>query len=410
MNKTYGKDISRSITKDWKRFLSIVIITALGVAMLTGLYASCKDMYYSADRFYDKQNLFDIRILSTLGLTQEDVEALSKLNGIDLVEGAYSEAVHTQVEGGRKSVTLSVLSNRGLNNPYVLEGALPSNVKEIAVTEKYLIESGKSIGDTVTIAEDMDTDTSTEDKDKEDKEEPNFVNTTYTITGKVLDPMDIQSDGMASVIRSSEQSDYTFFVTEAAASFDIYTAVYLTLTNTQELNSYSGEYEEAVQQVIDYIEMHIKKEREAARYSAVLAEARTKLDDAKKEMDEEFQKADQEFADAWEEITEGKQKLLDGENTLNQEEKDAAKQFADARAELEEAKKKLLASEKQLKEGEAKLNEGEAELKAREKELEAGRQQFEAEKTQAMEQLNIAQKQLDQTQEQLDTEGAELED
>ena len=81
MSKALHKDIRRSVKIGWKRFLSILIITALGVGMMTGLYAACQDMYYSADAFFDEQNLFDIRILSTLGLTDEDVEDVDTIIG-----------------------------------------------------------------------------------------------------------------------------------------------------------------------------------------------------------------------------------------------------------------------------------------------------------------------------------------
>ena len=156
MSKVYYKDILRSAGKGWKRFLSIVIITALGVAMLTGLYAGCMDMYASADQFFDRQNLFDIRVLSTLGLTEEDVKALAKVEGVGSAEGSYSKSVRTQVGDARKSAEMTVLSAGGLNCPYLLSGTLPAKKGEIAVTQEYLEESGKTIGDTLTIEEDLD--------------------------------------------------------------------------------------------------------------------------------------------------------------------------------------------------------------------------------------------------------------
>ena len=97
MGKAYRKDIWRSIVRSKRRFISILAITALGVMVLTGIYATCQDMYYSADQYYDNQNLFDIRILSTLGLTDEDVDELSQVSGIVMAEGAYSETVHTYI-------------------------------------------------------------------------------------------------------------------------------------------------------------------------------------------------------------------------------------------------------------------------------------------------------------------------
>lgn len=231
MNRAYRKDIRRSIRKGWKRFLSIMIITALGVGMLTGLYAACVDMYYSADKFYDRQNLFDIRIMSPLGLTEADEKALGQVNGVEAAEGAFSQTVQTDVAGVGKSAELKALSSKGMNAPYILDGMLPTHQKEIAVTQKYMDESGASIGGALTIGSDA-----------------------YTITGVVMDPMNIQSTGMASVFRATVTTDYTFFTAPADADSPIFTAIYITLTGTKELNTFSDDYERAVQAVIEDIE------------------------------------------------------------------------------------------------------------------------------------------------------------
>jgi ABC-type antimicrobial peptide transport system permease subunit len=259
MKKAYQKDIWRSIQRGWKRFVSILIITALGVAMLTGLYASCMDMYYSADKFYDRQNLFDIRVLSPMGLTEGDVTTLSKVNGVEAVDGAFSQTVETDIGGVGKSAEMTVLSSKGLNAPYILEGTLPVQEKEIAVTQKYLDESGAALGGTVTVGD-----------------------RSYTITAVVMNPLNIQSTGMASVFRANVTTDYTFFIAAAdAAANGIYTAVYLTVAGTKELNTFSEEYERVVETVLGEIEGLIKKEREQGSSGPAAqwyAQDRTSLD------------------------------------------------------------------------------------------------------------------------------------
>ena len=82
MRQAYQKDIWRTIVKTKRRFLSILIITVLGVTMLTGLKAGCVDLRQSADHFYDEQNLYDIKVVSTLGLTKDDVKALARFKEI----------------------------------------------------------------------------------------------------------------------------------------------------------------------------------------------------------------------------------------------------------------------------------------------------------------------------------------
>jgi putative ABC transport system permease protein len=438
MSKAYRKEIRRSIQKGWKRFLSILIIAALGVGMLTGLYAACFDMYYSADRFFDRQKLFDIQVVSTLGLTQEDVEVLAQADGVETAEGAYSETVHTDIDGVRKSAEMTVLSLKGLNAPYLLEGTLPAKEGEIAVTQKYLQESGKSIGDTLTIEEDLG------EEDKEDAEEapaaadtednpdeggvpdtdidlelpadweeetqaPTFANTTYTITGVITDPKDIRSDGNANAFRSAMSTDYTFFITAADAGNDIFTAVYITLDTTQDMNCYSEEYENAVRTVIGNIEAGIKAQREQARYDTVVAEARGKLEDAGITMNDKFAEADAKFADAWDDISEARQELSDGEITLSDEQKDAEEKIAEARAELESAKQELAEAEERLAQGEAQLIQGEVEWKENVRKLEDGRQQLAQEQRQAEEQFAAAEQQFHETQNRLDTARTQLE-
>ncbi len=305
MGRAYNKDIRRSIWRGRKRFLSILAITALGVTVLAGIYAACQDMYYSADRFYDEQGLFDIRVLSTLGLTGEDVEALKEVAGIENAEGSYSETVDTIVHDLKYTAQMIMLSSEGMNKPYVLEGSLPVRPGEIAVTQKYLEEAGKSIGDKVTIQEkpeeeeedaeeeinspaqetikESETDIEAVEEDEEvewdaevdieeEAEKPTFKNTEYTITAMVLDPMDI-SNNNASFRSAAATADYTFFVLPEDVESDIFTCVYLTINDTRELDCYSEEYKAGVKEVIDYIEAKIKAQREAARYNAIRGEA-----------------------------------------------------------------------------------------------------------------------------------------
>ena len=181
MSRAFRKDIRCSIQKGWKRFVSILTITTLGVGMMTGLYVACKDMYYSADNFFDAQNLFDIQILSTLGLTQEDVDILTTVDDIEKAEGIYIEAVHTKLENEQKSADMTVINHGSINIPLLLSGSLPAKSGEIAVTQIYLEESGKNLGDYVSIQEIRKKETDTEDGETLSDSAPNFPTTLYTL-------------------------------------------------------------------------------------------------------------------------------------------------------------------------------------------------------------------------------------
>ncbi|MDL2293366.1 hypothetical protein LJC60_01900 [Ruminococcaceae bacterium OttesenSCG-928-D13] len=407
MNRAYLKDIFRTIKKNAKRFLAILAITALGLTAFTGITAACRDLYRAADRFYDQQRLFDVRVLSTLGLTDEDVEAIHAVTGVETASGAYSETVHLDVNGQRQSAEMVMLSEQGLNRPWIEDGSMPEKAGEIAVTRKYLEASGKALGDTLTIEEDLnedddadedaadadapegsaepeperepepepdepaeEPDASDDDDDglntdidwdaeveiEEEPETPTFKSTTYTITAMVVDPLDISNNEGTSAFRSTATTDFTFFVTPADVDTEVYTAVYLTLEGLSGLDCYSAAYEDAVNTAIGLIESNIMAQRQQARYDSVMGEALEIITDAEDTMNEKFTEADEQFSDAWADVEEAKRELADGEAELTAEERDALQKLADARAELEDGKAKLRDGEAELDKGEAKLN------------------------------------------------------
>ena len=252
--KAYTKDIIRSIVKGRKRFFALMLITALGVCMFCGIKAGCDDLRYSADVFFDEQNLYDISIVSTLGLTDEDIEAIAGMEGVEAVEGTYTEDVYTDLkDGSRKQVTMKVLSEKGINMPYLLEGELPDKESEVLVTRKYMEESGRKIGDIISIKEDL----STEDEEDEEKEEPNFLFRYYKIVGVAIDVMDINSTEGAVAFRNNSTTDYIFYVHKDVVKSDVYTAMYLTLEGTDELACYTDAYEQKVDEIVTLLEEEI---------------------------------------------------------------------------------------------------------------------------------------------------------
>lgn len=370
--KAYNKDIWSSIKKGKKRFFSIMLITALGVTMLTGIKAACVDLRYSADKFFDQQKLYDISVVSTLGLTDGDIKALKELEEVYQVEGAYSEIVYTQNREKKQSAEIKTLKESGINVPYLIEGKLPQSAEEIAVTEKYCSETGKSIGDTLIIEEKIeeskesiekieDIEESKESVDKvedieeteegveavEDRKEdysvdfiekkPNFVNTTYTITGIVTDVMDVNNNDGAVAFRSTATADYTFFVVPDAVNSDIYTAIYLTLNNSSELLCYSKEYESYVARVVENIESQLKEQREQARYDEITGDAYKKLSDAEQEMKDAFVKTEQEIAAVEKEF--GAEAVSESKKEYEVKKAEAIQKITDARKEIEDIDK-----------------------------------------------------------------------
>ncbi len=389
-HNAFTRGILRTVRGSLKRFVALATITALGVTMLTGLRASCVDLRNSADAFFDEQQLFDIRVQSTLGLTEEDVDALAALNGVEKVEGGYVETAYTTVGSVSEKVDVKALSPSGMNEPLVMEGRLPQSADEIAVTQRYLKDSGLSIGDTVTF-HGADDDAQDQDAEKDegldalDSESTEvFERGEYVIVGSVLDPMDVNAGEGTMSFRSSGGSQYSFFVTQECATAEAYTVVYLTVEGADEPLCYSAEYESVVDKVKQSVE-DARAERERARGEGLRADATEEVDEAEAEALEELADAEQEIADGQAELDEGRAEVADGQAELDEERADALQQLDDAQAEIDEGRA-------QLEDGEAQLADGRAEL-------EAGIREFNESLPGAEQQLRDGQSQLDAARE-----------
>ena len=314
--RAFSKDILRTIGGSKKRYLSIVAICALGATMLTGLSIACLDLRESAEALYERQHLYDISVQSTLGLTQDDVDELAGTEGVAVAEGGYEIETYTEVDGIRSTVMLKTLLSSGINEPYVVEGSLPDAPNEIAVTENYLHAANKSIGDTVTfedaVAEDptglsdlntsadtgSEADSGESDDEQSSADDPLIPGGTYTIVGAVIDPTNITQPEGPIAFRASTSSDYTFFVDECAvADTSSYTVVYLTVSGTEGLSSYSSEYEARVDEVQSRVE-DLAPQRERARTEEIKSDALDEI--AVSEAD-----ARQQLADAEQELIDG---------------------------------------------------------------------------------------------------------
>ena len=133
-------DALREIRNTFSRFLSLLVLSALAVCFLAGLRATAPDMKKSADLYFDQQNLMDLHVLSTLGLTDKDAEALAQQPGVAAVERAYTvDAVVHLTDNDYIVKVLSFTEDPGINAPRLVEGRLPQNARECLV-EPLLLE------------------------------------------------------------------------------------------------------------------------------------------------------------------------------------------------------------------------------------------------------------------------------
>ncbi|PWG59855.1 ABC transporter permease [Bifidobacterium catulorum] len=274
-----GKDIWRTIRHGWKRFLALLVITALGVTMATGLKAACVDLRRSADAFFDAQNLHDIAVVSTLGLTDADLSAMGGVEGVHRAAGGYSEQVSIEMDGATSKADVSSLDGSGMNMPYVIDGRLPVDDSEVAVTAPYLRDSGAGIGDTVTFGDTVGAQDG-EGTAKEGSGEV-FSRHGYTIVGTVIDPMDVNNGEGATAFRDNpSDADYGFFVTTSAvddSARGIYTVAYLTVDGARDKQAYTDGYDTSVDAVKTRI-ADIQAGRERARTNEVKADMNAEID------------------------------------------------------------------------------------------------------------------------------------
>lgn len=395
----FTKDTLRTIAKSKKRFLSIVAITALGATMLTGLSIACIDLRQAADDLYARQNLFDISVQSTLGLVEDDLTELAEIEGVEAVEGGYEQETYTRVDGLRATVAAKALLDSGINEPYLVEGELPDASGEVAVTQNYLNEAGKSIGDTVELEDtpqedptglsDLDTDID-EDEDEaatddtEDEADPVIAGGTYTIVGTIIDPANITQPEGPVAFRAATSSDYTFFVDKSAVvDPETYTVAYLSVARADGLSAYSAEYEALVDEVQDRVE-DLAPQRERARTEAIKNDAYAEIDEAEADAAEQIADAEQELADGQKTLNESLAEVFDGQRELDTQRADALARLDDAQASIDQNRVTLAEGMAELEQGRAELAEGiaayNAQLPAAERELYDGQAELDAQR------------------------------
>ena len=357
----FGIGVLRTVRGSLKRFVALATICALGVTMICGLKVACIDLRASADAFFDSQDLFDLRVQSTLGLTEDDVSALAAIDGVEAAEGGWVETCYTTVGSSSEKVDVKALSPSGMNQPHVLDGHLPVTSDQVAVTRRFLDESGLALGDEVTFrgASDGEKDAGTgeEDATADASSTAVFSRQTYTICGVVLDPTDINAGNGTMSFRASGGSQYAFFVLPAAVTTDVYTAVYLRVDGAESPLCYSAGYEASVDAVKARVEAiksvwrAIRPGREDARRQGILDDAGSQIDSAEKDALAQLGDAAAQLDDAQAQLDSGAAELADGRAQLDAKSADAASQLDAAQAQLDAGRAELVANQRQVTDG-----------------------------------------------------------
>lgn len=352
MKKALLKDSLKEIRNTYKRFISILLMAFLGVGFFAGIRATAPDMVDTIDKYFDEKNVYDIKLLSTLGLTKEDITALKQIDGIEEVYGEYSEDILLNFE--EEELVTKVLSLDEVNQVSLVEGRMPQNSKECLVEKSFCTQTGKTLGDTLTIEE-------TQNSMIKEKE--------VTIVGTMNSPLYTSRERDTSKLGSGRVS-YNIYLPKESFDSEVYTEVYLTLEKAKEYETNSTEYKEIIEQVKEKIE-GIKEERQEARYQKIKTEAEEELNKAKTELEEEKQKAQKEIQEKENEITQGEKSLQKAQTTLNTNQKQAKEQFTLAQTQIQEAKNEIQSQEKDLPNLENKAQQEITKLNQQKQELQS---------------------------------------
>lgn len=351
MKNAMRKDFWREIQHTRSRFFSIMILVALSVAFLSGLKATAPDMKRTGDDYLDSLHLADIQVLSTLGLTDDDITSLRAQDKVEDAEGEYVIDAFASSDSLDAVVKVLSLTGRGINEVLLRDGHMPERADECVVEENMLSLMSISIGDTITL---------TPGDDLSDA----LAQDTYTVVGTVRSPVYLAVERGTSTLGSGTVKAYLYLPREAF-TLDYYTAAYVRVSGAAEVTAFYSDYDDYIDAVIDELEP-FGDARAQLRHDDLVDEATEKLDDAQKELDDAKAEADEKLGDAQKELSDARRKLDDGWK----EYRDGQQELADSRVKLDDAKA-------ELDDGEVKYLDGLREYQKALDDYERGRAEYE---------------------------------
>ena len=345
-------DALREIRNTFSRFLSLLVLSALAVCFLAGLRATAPDMKKSADLYFDQQNLMDLHVLSTLGLTDKDAEALAQQPGVAAVERAYTvDAVVHLTDNDYIVKVLSFTEDPGINAPRLVEGRLPQNARECLVEPLLLEETGLQLGDTLTL--------DTGDGDYADA----LRTEAFTIVGTADSPLYVGTDRGTSSLGTGKVSAFVLLPL-SAFSMETYTDFYLLAEGAESLLCYDDAYTDRIDSLTDSLEA-FADQRARLRGEEVIGEANEQLAEAEQELANAQAEAEQELSDAWAELADARAELddgwaeyHDGVRELQDQVAEAEQEISDGQTELDDALVELNDNEQKLTDARAELDDG----------------------------------------------------
>lgn len=368
MNTIYTKHKLRSVRSSMSRFFAIFGIVALGAGFLSGLMAATPDMRQSVDAYYDKYDLMDIRVVSTLGLTDDDVRAVKGADGVLAVEPAYSKDVLAGAPRDPEIPTRFMSLPGSMNRLELREGRLPEKAGECVIEIPVNLSRDIKIGETLTLSGDEDLSDS-------------LSATTYTVVGVVRSTCFFSVDRENTSVGNGTIGLFVY-IPEDNFTLEAYTDLLVQVKGAKNQTAYTNGYTDAVAPVTERLET-LGKTQAQRRTDEIVGEATAKLNDAKKEYEKAKQEAEDELNEARDKIDNGKRELADGENALAQGWQELAdgeaaleKQRADVGAQLTEKQEELETARAEWIHGQTEWNQAKQQLDEAALALAKGREQL----------------------------------
>lgn len=319
MKKALLKDSIKEIRNTYKRFLSIMLMAMLGVGFFAGIRATSPDMNKTIDNYYDENNLYDVEFISTLGLTDDDLELIRENEYVDEVVGTYSKDVVAKVKENEEPV-IKLMAIENINQVVLVAGELPKNSNECAVEQSFINATGKAIGDNITI----------EDKDN------NVLNDTLKITAIVNSPMYISRDRGTSNLGAGKVN-YYIYMDKSNFDMDVYTQIYIKVKDADKYITGSNDYIELIHKAKDSLKQY-EEEINTRRYDSLRSDATDEIEKAELELNNNRQDNGVKLDNAQTEIDNNKVKIENAKIELENMKASTYSTFAEYENQLSDGK------------------------------------------------------------------------
>lgn len=367
MTKGLRKDFRREVKHSFSRFLSILLISALGVAFFAGIRSASPAMLASADATFDSDNLADIRVIGTLGLTDNDVATLLSLEGVQAAEGIYTGDFLCETENNTVVAKVTSMTNQ-VSLVKVKEGRYPEKYNECIADREFLAASGFQIGDTVRLK------TGTEAKVSD-----TLADDEFTIVGVGETSYYLNSERGTAAIGDGT-ADGLLVIPKEAFTAEVYSEIYVTMMGAAQMNCFSKDYDKVLSAVKTNIET-VENARCEARLAEFRADADKKLNEAKYEFQKKKDDAINDLGDAYQTLLTKEAELESGKLQIEQQRQQIEElralfdsgdqsvengkaQIAEARATINDLERQKKAIEDQIATDEAKIAQMQKELQA----------------------------------------------